>query len=138
MKRAMPEQFHVAAVRHLKVGETLHKNGHLDDAGYHFGVSGECALKYGILEAGLHVPKKHFPSLAAAAKDIVSKVSACGTGRTSAAIFEVVNDPTFSQRFRGWSIDIRYAVSSCTPVQQADCDRWCKDASELVARLVIG
>ena len=117
----------------------MHKNGHLDDAGYHFGVSGECALKCGMLKARINFPRNHFPSLTKATKKTVTAtVSAFATGRGSAAIFEIVNDPTFSQRFKGWSINIRYAARDCTPVQRADCDRWCKDASELVARLVIG
>jgi hypothetical protein len=135
----MAEQYDVAAGRHLQVGRNLLQHKDFDNAGYHLGVSGECALKYGLLKAGTSIPRKHFRSLAGeAAKEVASRSAAFATGRISAPIVAIVSDPSFPQRFRGWSINIRYADTSCTPVTRADCDRWCKDASELVARLVIG
>ena len=49
----MAEQYEVAAWRHLGVGEKLLAQQEIDDAGYHFGVSGENSLKAMLQLAGL-------------------------------------------------------------------------------------
>ena len=59
----MAEQFCVAALRHLDTAELLEREGKLDDAGYHYGLAGETAVKHAVATACSFFPsdlRTHF------------------------------------------------------------------------------
>lgn len=143
------EQYHIAAVRHRRVAERLEEVGETDDAAYHYGLVGENALKHALELAGVwaawqaagfrrnETPMgKHFPRLTDAVGAHLGDVQQHASGRIGAALNSVVSDLAFATRYQGWMIDIRYADSACTPVDTADCQRWAKDADEMLCALI--
>lgn len=133
----MPERYDVAAVRHLAVGEVLENRGDLDDAGYHYGLVGENAVKHALRASGVEqvwltarlrrnrTPMgRHVPGMHAALVDFQHDIEKHATGRLGGVLKTAVSDPTFAARLDGWSINIRYADDGCTPVNEADCRRW--------------
>lgn len=149
----MTEQYNVAAVRHLRVGELLANRQEGDDAAYHCGIAGETAIKWALQQAGCAAqwtaakvkPKKtpmnkHFAS-AGGVHELVDQcrveIGMWASGRLAAPIHALVLDPSFAHRFKGWSIDIRYADSTLTPVAVADVERFLTDATDLVQGLVL-
>jgi hypothetical protein len=135
----MAERYDVAAKRHFDVADLLEKQGELDDAGYHYGLVGENALKHALrvcLSKSVKGRDGHFPDLKAAIigfqGDIAVFASGSGIGKY---LYELINDPTFAARFGGWNIDIRYADDRRTPVAQADCARWGNDAAGFMVKL---
>ncbi|MCB4802629.1 hypothetical protein QO001_002181 [Methylobacterium brachiatum] len=157
----MSEQYDLAAWRHQGTADHLLKNSEFDDAGYHYGIVGENALKHAMRSSGIEAyflanpPQQrngrrrsgdplrgtplrgHFPSLQALAIQAQQVVSLYATGRVAAALQTEIGSAAFNTRFQSWSIDIRYASTTCTPVTQAVCDTWKKDAEDLILRLVI-
>lgn len=132
----MAERYDVAAKRHFDVADLLEKRGELDDAGYHYGLVGENALKHALrvcLSKSVKGRDGHFPNLTAAISvfqtDIAAFASGSGIGRH---LYQLTNDPTFAGRFGDWKIDIRYADDQCTPVSPADCARWGGDAEDFM------
>ncbi len=154
----MAEQYEVAAWRHHRVAELLVAGGELDDAGYHFGVCGETAVKHLLWASGVEAAwiaigatggktpdaalkgtpmRRHFPTLQKLSADVRNEILLYGKGRYAAAINSFVIDPAFSKRFSGWNINIRYADGAFTPVSKATCDAWQRDADDLVLALVV-
>src|SRR4051794_13118464 len=103
----MAEQFDIAAWRHHRVGETLEVMGELDDAGYHFGVCGENALKYALWASGVYAAwitagaaigkspseslrgtpmRSHFPSVATLVRKAQTEIAVHATGRYAGPI----------------------------------------------------
>lgn len=133
----MTEQYATAAQRHLRVGGKLLQQDELDDAGYHFGIAGECALKEGLRNAGVTL-RKHFPELRDDAKRKIKEMtSGFAFGRTSSPLHAIVGSPQFENIFERWKIEIRYADARCTPVTRDDCVLWQGHAEDLVLRLVM-
>lgn len=146
----MAEQYGVAAWRHHDVAETLEHLGFLDDAGYHFGVCGENAVKHSLRAAGVEsvwvaakislkkTPmKQHFPTLKSFVKRAQADIAVNAQGRFAAAVASLVLDPSFANRFNGWHINIRYADTTNTPVAGGTCSGWHTDADDLVLGLVL-
>lgn len=154
----MTEQYDIAAKRHRDVGEKLQTGRDLDDAGYHFGVSGENSVKYaleasGVVSAWLAIGaaqgrtpraslsntpmREHFPSLKQFVMRTQSEISTYATGRLGMPISSYILDPSFANRFDNWDINIRYADTNCTPVTAAACADWHSDADDLFLNLVI-
>ncbi len=154
----MAEQYGVAALRHQRVAGSLELGAELDDAGYHFGVCGENALKYALWASGVEsawicigatrgmsaraslrtTPMRgHFPTLATLVQQTQAEIALYATGRFSGPISAVVLSPSFSRRFSGWNINIRYADNQYTPVSSQTCAAWHADADDLVFSLVI-
>lgn len=142
----MPERYDHAAHRHLRVAETLRAAGELDDAGYHFGFAGECAVKHALRASGVenalagrqpNPMRSHFPTLRQAIAEARSLIQLHATGRLAGPIAAIVLAPGFADRFARWDIRIRYADTGCTPVAEADCARWHADAVALVEQLAI-
>ncbi|WP_295437712.1 hypothetical protein [uncultured Thiodictyon sp.] len=146
----MTEQYDVAAARHHRVAEHLEMNGEIDDAAYHYGLVGENALKYALCKSGVagvwngarmkprNTPMgKHLPSLTSAIQGFITDIQLHAVGRVGAELQAVVGDPAFVSRFQGWSLDIRYADHTCTPVSLVDCQRWSLDADLVLRRLVL-
>ena len=154
----MAEQFDIAAWRHHRVAETLEILAELDDAGYHFGVCGENAVKYALWAAGVQAAwiragaavgkspaqslkrtpmRGHFPTLKSLINKTRAEISIYATGRHAAPIAAMVLDPSFAGRFADWHIDIRYADAAHTPVSALKCATWHRDADDFVLALLL-
>jgi|HubBroStandDraft_4_1064222.scaffolds.fasta_scaffold487716_2 hypothetical protein len=154
----MAEQFDIAAWRHHRVGESLEVMGELDDAGYHFGVCGENAVKYALWASGVHAAwisagaaigksrsrslqgtpmRGHFPSLVSFVRKAQTEIAVHATGRYAGAVMSTLLAPSFSSRFAGWDINIRYADPRYTPVTPATCTSWHVDADDLVLAILV-
>lgn len=154
----MAEQFDIAAWRHHRVGEALEAIGELDDAGYHFGLCGENALKYALWASGvcaawitagaasrktpaqslIGTPMRgHFPSFANLVRKAQAEIAVHAKGRYAGPVMSTLLDPGFSSRFAGWDIDIRYADPRYTPVTAASCTAWHQDADVLVLATLV-
>jgi hypothetical protein len=155
---AMAEQFDIAAWRHHRVGESLEAIGELDDAGYHFGVCGENAVKYALWASGVRAAwlsagaatgkspsqslkgtpmRGHFPTLTSLVRKVQTEIAVHATGRHAGPIMATLLNPSFSSRFAGWDIDIRYADPHYTPVTPATCSSWHGDADDLVLAILV-
>jgi len=143
----MAEKYGFAALRHLRVGSRLLEQSEFDDAGYHFGVSGENSLKEALVICGLALKWKdtikkkdspmsaHLPKITILIHALRDEIAVSAVGRRGAAISAVVLDDDFPNRFLRWSIDIRYADDECTPVSEEDCRKWELDAPILLKNL---
>ncbi|TWA74038.1 HEPN domain-containing protein [Azospirillum brasilense] len=122
------EDFPGAARRHLHDGKLLAESNRLDNAGYHFGLAAECALKAAM--RSINIPTKefmvgekdayyiHFPKL----KNIALK----HTGRISKQVSESLNKSSFMQN---WEIRMRYSKKA---VEGKQCEAWANQAEEFV------
>lgn len=146
----MAEQYDVAAWRHHSVAEKLEEAGDLDDAGYHFGVCGETAVKQALrasgveanwIAAGISLKRtpmlQHFPTLTTFVTRSRNDIAVFAVGRHAAPITGIILDVSFLQRFSGWHINIRYADLSYTPVSSGICGAWHQDADELILGLLL-
>lgn len=142
----MPERYDIAAGRHLRVGGDLQTAGELDDAGYHFGLAGECAVKHALRAAGVEQAlaacrpnpmRAHFPTMQEAITKAQKLIELHASGRLASPIATTILDPSFVERFAGWRIEIRYADTACTPVDALACTGWHRDAETLVFKLVM-
>lgn len=121
---AYKRNFRAAAKRHLGDGNYLLADGRHSNAGYHFGLAAECALKGAFVALG-HTDilkegdgKKtyyaHFPALKSAPATL--------TGRLSARIAAMLVKGSFMHE---WDIKMRY--SSDGAVDKKRCVRWRED-----------
>jgi hypothetical protein len=147
----MTEQYEIAALRHFDVAELLLAQLHLDDAGYHFGIAGENALKHALQSAGMEqfwqnngvgpnkTPmRKHYPHLEPSVVAEEQMILAHAQGRLASPLAQLISAPNHGSRFNNWSIDIRYADTICTPVPAASCAQWQEDAADMLLRLIFG
>ncbi|MCJ2065051.1 hypothetical protein MKK63_20390 [Methylobacterium sp. J-088] len=157
----MTEQYDLAAWRHQGTADHLLNNSEFDDAGYHYGIVGENALKHAMRISGIEAHflanpprgrngrrqsgdplrgtplRGHFPSLQTLAQRAQQVVSLYATGRVATSLQTEIGSANFSMRFQNWNIDIRYASTTCTPVSETACNAWKKDAEDLILSLVI-
>lgn len=131
----MPEQFDIAARRHLGAAVALEAGGYLDDAGYHFGLVGENAVKYAVVTACGSLPRslrQHFAlPLRNAISNSAEVASVLMNGRLSLGLAQDIQNGSFNRRFDQWNIAIRYADSS-HPVTTALVSAWRTDALALI------
>ncbi|MGQ9367003.1 hypothetical protein [Azospirillum sp. ST 5-10] len=145
----MTERYDMAADRHLRVAERLERDNEIDDAAYHYGLVGENALKHALRASGVEAAwnsagtnpfktpmKRHFPALSPDILQCANDIRAYAAGRIGGALHSAVVEPSFLQRFRSWTMDIRYADDACTPVSTVDCRRWGEDAEHFMLKLV--
>jgi hypothetical protein len=110
-----------AAGRHLQDAQLLFEWERFDNAGYHFGLSAECALKGAMGRVGLRVDEVevndrpayylHFPEL--------KRVPIRFAGRLSQSIATILGRAQFLQ---GWDIKMRY--SQAGSITRQTCERW--------------
>ncbi|WP_156356091.1 hypothetical protein [Sphingomonas sp. Leaf22] len=145
----MPEQFNIAAIRHLRTAEHLEAGGHTDDAGYHFGVCAENAVKCAMREAGLESYWASQGNQALRASPMFGHWSLLGTKIANAA--SIINVHAQGRRanplkqlsasgatvFADWSIDIRYADPTHVPIDGAKLHRWKHGAAQFVNSFVL-
>lgn len=131
----MPEQFDIAARRHFATAETLEAEGRLDDAGYHYGLAGENAVKQSCIAACGPLTKdlkQHFVGGLRQAIQLSQAVSGVlATGRLCGGLAADLRANTFASRFDGWDIQIRYAHTDF-PVDSARVATWKADAIALL------
>jgi|GEM_PF-6527072 len=140
----MVDRYDVAAVRHFKTAEILERGGRLEDAGYHYGLAGETAVKAALTKCGVSIGRdlrKHFDgdgekSLSEAVKRSVAITSLISTGRLGGALAKDLRTNQLKDRFRNWSIFIRYANDDY-PVTIERLGIWRADAAKLVVEGVL-
>ncbi len=146
----MAEVYDVAAWRHYRTAEILQDAGQGDDASYHFGITGETALKSALRVSGCEAAwiaagtklkntpmRGHFHQLGDLVQSTALEIGAFASGRLAQPIAAYVLNPAFQARFQGWHIDIRYADPDHTPVSAAKLDGFQRDAEDLLLALVI-
>ncbi len=139
----MAEQFCVAALRHLDTAELLEREGKLDDAGYHYGLAGETAVKHAVATACSFFPsdlRTHFnhrsKPLTEAILDSQAVTVVLENGRLGGGLARDLELRQFASRFDKWHINIRYADTDY-PVNEALVAAWKADAVALLAGVVL-
>jgi hypothetical protein len=131
----MPEQFDIAARRHLDTAESLEIEGRLDDAGYHYGLAGENAVKQSIVTACGSLPKalrKHFDvGLRDAIQASQEVLGLLANGRLGGGLAADLQTGNIMFRFDKWDIRIRYADTDY-PVDPGRVASWKADAIALL------
>ena len=131
----MAERFDVAARRHLDSADLLEREGMLDDAGYHYGLAGETAVKQAVVVACGILPKSLKAHFDAPLRDAIARSQEVATlltsGRLSGGLADDLRAGRFVSRFDKWSITIRYA-DSAFPVDAARVAAWRADALALL------
>jgi len=118
-----------AAERHFRDGVVLLDKKRFDNAGYHFGISAECAVKHLLVErcrvpgGDAVITKLHFPQLLAAAVQVVE-------GRRG----KLVSDLLKTGYLQGWDIRMRYAKTGS--VKEKTVLKWKDDAHGAIGALV--
>jgi hypothetical protein len=129
------EQFDVAAVRHFESGEYLEAGGHLDDAGYHYGISAENAVKNALRQAGLSPIRGHWADLQGKIHKAQPKIDLFAAGRRAGPLRRLAaRSPGY---FARWHINIRYADPRFVPVSAASLAAWKAEAANFLADFVI-
>jgi hypothetical protein len=117
----MVESYLIAAQRHFEDAELLRRETRLDNAGHHYGVAGECAVKaVCVEEAGIR-PPKHFDS--DPNRDLRGAAVPNLAGRKGQRILAIL--PTL---FVGWSVHDRYSATG--QIQMAQVEQWRSDAEK--------
>lgn len=136
----MADQYGVAALRHLGTAEALEVKGRLEDAGYHYGIAGETAVKASLERAGVainkefwwHLDDKPNKSLLHAIQNSAQVLSLLASGRLGGGLVADLDAGVLTTRFAGWSIKIRYADTDFCPVDASNLAAWKVDAVALV------
>lgn len=129
-----PANMQIAAHRHYVDGAALLEKKRFDNAGYHFGLSAECAVKFIFeREYGRFEPQeddspspyyKHFPALR---QLLLLRVS----GRNSKRLLDLLNDLTF---MNFWEIRMRYSTNGA--VTEAWAQRWQEQANRAIGAMI--
>lgn len=119
----MAENYLVAAHRHFEDAELLRRETRLDNAGHHYGVAGECAVKAVCIEEVGSRPTKHFDPVAS--QDLRSAAIAHLSGHKGQRILTVL-----PQLFGGWSVHDRYSATG--HVTSAQVEQWRTDAQHVL------
>lgn len=114
-----------AAQRHFDDAKMLQDKKSFSNAGYHYGLSAECAIKSKLQEIwgrddhpDIHNPMyKHFPEMR-------SMVLAALSGRSANALRNLLDNSAFMQ---WWDISMRYAGNGA--IQEKTVKRWREDAN---------
>lgn len=119
----MAEDYLSAAHRHFEDAELLRERARLDNAGHHYGIAGECAVKAVCLEEVGRRPTKHFDS--DTTKDLRQAAIPNLSGLKGQRILAVL--PAL---FAGWSVHDRYTAKGYTP--STHVDQWRIDADHVL------
>jgi hypothetical protein len=124
---AYPRRLRSAAARHFRDAKILADAGCFDNAGYHLGLSAECALKAAMEAVGIRVDQievdgrdpyfTHFPRL--------KRNPAHYAGRLSQSIATMLGRANFLQN---WEINMRYAHDHA--INKRTVDQWLAQVHE--------
>lgn len=123
-----------AARRHYEAAALLYEpKGRRDVAGYLYGISAECALKYIMLRSGM-LPQPlsprddpfylHFPVLKTVLRDTAK-------GRYQGKLLQYATNAAF---MNGWDVKMRYACSR--DVLQQPIEKWKAQAERILQDIV--
>ena len=122
-----PYDLYAAAARHYQDGCGLLERKRLDNAGYHFGLAAECAVKHGFANAGIPASDDamwgHFPSIKAIGLQALQ-------GRSAKDLRDLLEQDKFMQ---WWDIKMRYARNGA--VTRSRVERWRDQANEALGLL---
>ena len=117
-----------AAERHYRDGRKLLVDNCVDNAGYHFGLAAECAIKSILQNAGVRDDDsamwQHFPDLKPTALQSIH-------GRSAAPVRQLLERDNFMQR---WTISMRYAKTGS--IDRLTAERWRDHADEAIGLLI--
>ena len=117
-----------AATRHYHDGRKLLDDNRIDNAGYHFGLAAECAIKSLLQRAGVRdddlAQWQHFPDLKLVALQSIH-------GRSAAPVRRLIERDNFMQR---WAISMRYAKTGS--IDRPTAERWRDHADEAMGLLI--
>jgi hypothetical protein len=117
-----------AAHRHYNDGRWLEDRRCYDNAGYHYGLSAECAIKSALVKVGVRGDHDaiwlHFPDFARHGLLAIET-------RGAANIRVLLQRPNFMQ---GWNIKMRYSSSGA--VLRATAEKWRHDANDALGLLI--
>jgi hypothetical protein len=125
---AYESNLELAAHRHYADACKLLQDKRYDNAGYHFGLAAECAVKLKLEECGVLKSEdafwKHWPTLRLLALAAIS-------GRSAAATRTLLQRDGYMQY---WDIVMRYSRNG--EVDEAQAQRWKADANHALGLLV--
>jgi hypothetical protein len=117
-----------ATKRHMRDGDYLLEGKRWDNAGYHYGIAAECALKAAMKKVNIPVKEfdangkdayfAHFPDLKAI------EITQCG--RLSVNVTNALQSASFMQY---WCIRMRYARDT---VSEGQCRKWREQTVDFV------
>jgi hypothetical protein len=117
-----------AANRHYEDACTLQSARRFDNAGYHFGLAAECAIKKKLRDFGTPMDDpsiwKHWPELKGLASIALQ-------GRQAAQARKLVEHDSFMQR---WHIAMRYSANGTVGAMEAE--RWKEHANQALGLLL--
>lgn len=117
-----------AATRHYHDGRKLLDDNRIDNAGYHFGLAAECAIKSLLQRASVRDDDsamwEHFPDLKSVALQSIH-------GRSAAPVRRLIERDNFMQR---WAISMRYAKTGS--IDRPTAERWRDHADEAMGLLI--
>jgi hypothetical protein len=115
-----------SAQRHYDDARRLEQANRFDNAGYHYGLSTECAIKHHLRSLGIRadddVMWRHFPELLSLAVVAVR-------GRRSTVLSQLLH-PSLMQ---GWDIRMRYAKNGS--IKGPGAERWRAQANRAIGLL---
>lgn len=127
---AYKRDMRAAAQRHYKDAAFLQKHERYNNAGYHYGLAAECALKAVFIMLGERnitseaatdaIYFDHFPALK-------GKASLFLAGRLSQTLAATLARGSFMAE---WHITLRYAKDHC--ITKDRCEHWERDANEFL------
>lgn len=119
-----------AANRHYEDARRLMEAKRFDNAGYHFGLAAECAIKNKLLALGVREDDpaiwEHLPGL----KSVAAAALQALAGRRSASLRALLDQANFMQ---WWEIKMRYARNGS--IEERRTTRWQEDANEAIGVL---
>ena len=114
-----------AAQRHFDDAKKLQAEKRFDNAGYHYGLSAECAIKSKLQEIwGRDDHPDIHEAMYAHFQGVRNAVLAAVNGRSANALRNLLDSPAFMQ---WWDISMRYAENGT--VQETVVKRWREDAN---------
>ena len=127
---AFQQDMEQAANRHYEDGRTLFDKDRFDNAGYHFGLAAECAIKHNLLKRDAVADDAaiwaHWPEL----RNLVCQTI---SGRQAAPILSLLDRPS-PQYMQGWAIGMRYSANG--EVDKRMANRWRDDANDALGLLL--
>lgn len=125
---AYENNMQAAAHRHYADGCKLFDDNRFDNAGYHFGLAAECAIKKKLLDCGVlegdEAIWKHWPTLKTLALAAIS-------GRQAAPTRALLTHANFMQY---WDIVMRYAQNGSVDNDRASS--WKSNANDALGLLI--
>jgi hypothetical protein len=97
-----------------------------DNAGYHFGLCAECAVKHVLIKAGVRndedVIWEHFPRL-------LKLATIAAQGRVGSTLLRILKP----QLMQGWDVRMRYSKSGS--INEDMAEKWRSQANEILGLL---